>query len=70
MPVKQNVRVNITVTFDDSVLQADAEEAILDALGNLRRMLALLPAVKGKSSRKKEVSFKIVDVQPGDGVVL
>lgn len=62
--MKQNVRVDITVSFDDGIMQADVDEAALDAIIGLRRMLALLPAVRGKSSRKKEVAFKITDVQP------
>lgn len=64
--MKQKVKVDITVTFDDGVMQPDVEEALTDALSGLRKMLTFLPAVKGKTARGKEVAFKIVDVQlPG-----
>lgn len=64
--MKQQVTVQITVSFDDAVLQPDADEALVDAIGGLRRMLTFLPAIKGKNARGKEVAFKVVEVQmPG-----
>lgn len=61
--MKQKVKVEITVSFDDAALQPDVDEALVDAIGGLRRMLGFLPQVKGKTARGKEVGFKIVDVQ-------
>lgn len=61
--MKQKVKVEITVSFDDATMQPDVDEALVDAIAGLRRMLALLPAVKGKTTRGKQVAFKIVDVQ-------
>ena len=61
--MKQKVKVEITVSFDDATLQPDVDEALVDALVGLRRMLGFLPGVKGKTARGKEVAFKITDVQ-------
>lgn len=61
--MKQKVKVEITVSFDDAALQPDVEEALLDAVGGLRRMLTFLPQVKGKTAKGKELGFKITDVQ-------
>lgn len=61
--MKQKVMVEITVSFDGAVLQPDVSEALVDALGGLRRMLTFLPQVKGKTARGKEVGFKVIDVQ-------
>lgn len=61
--MKQKVIVEITVSFDDAVLQPDVDEALVDGIGGLRRMLTFLPQVKGKTARGKEVGFKVVDVQ-------
>jgi len=61
--VKQNVKVEIVVSFDDQHMQADVDEAVVDAIAGLKKMLVFLPAIKGKSGRGREVSFKIVDVQ-------
>jgi len=60
--MKQQVSVDITVSFDDAVLQPDVDEAVVDAIANLRKLLMFLPTVKGKTSRGREVAFKIVDV--------
>ena len=43
--MRQQVRTTITVEFDDKTLQADVEEALGDALKNLRPMLLLVPAL-------------------------
>jgi hypothetical protein len=61
--MKQQVSVTLTVSFDDSVLQPDAEEALVSAVGNLQRMLSFMPTIKGKTGKGQEVSFKVVDVQ-------
>lgn len=61
--MKQKVKVEITVSFDDGTLQPDVEEGLVDALVGLRRMLTFLPPVRGKTARGKEVVFKIMDVQ-------
>lgn len=61
--MKQQVSVTLTVSFDDSVLQPDAEEALASAVGNLQRMLSFMPAIKGKTGKGREVAFKVVDVQ-------
>jgi hypothetical protein len=61
--MKQQVSVTLTVSFDDSVLQPDAEEALVSAVGNLQRMLSFMPTIKGKTGKGREVSFKVVDVQ-------
>lgn len=61
--MKQKVKVEITVSFDDAALQPDVNEALVDAIGGLRRMLGFMPAVKGKTPKGKEVAFKITDVQ-------
>ena len=61
--MKQKVAVEITVLFDDSVMQPDVNEALGEAIVGLRRMLTFLPSVKGKTARGKEVGFKVVDVQ-------
>jgi hypothetical protein len=60
--MKQKVKVQITVSFDDAALQPDVDEALVDAIGGLRRMLGFMPAVKGKTPKGKEVAFKITDV--------
>lgn len=61
--MKQQVSVTLTVSFDDSVLQPDADEALASAVGNLQRMLSFMPTIKGKTGKGREVSFKVVDVQ-------
>ena len=61
--MKQKVTVEITVSFDDNLLQPDVNEGLVEAIAGLRHMLAFLPAVKGKTGKGKEVGFKIVDVQ-------
>jgi len=61
--MRQQVRTTITVEFDDKTLQADVEEALGDALKNLRPMLLLVPAIKGKSSRGTQVQFKLKDIE-------
>jgi hypothetical protein len=61
--MRQQVRTTITVEFDDKTLQADVEEALGDALKNLRPMLLVVPAIKGKSSRGVQVQFKLKDIE-------
>lgn len=61
--MKQQVLTRITVEFDDKATQADVEEALADALKNLRPLLLMVPAIKGKSSRQVQVSFKLKDVE-------
>lgn len=61
--MRQQVRTTITVEFDDKALQADADEALADALKNLRPMLLVVPAIKGKSSRGVQVQFKLKDIE-------
>lgn len=63
--MKQRISVSLTVDFPDDVPQVDVDEALSDAFQGLRRMLKILPAVKGESKRKKTVSFKIVDIERG-----
>lgn len=60
--MKQRVQVALTVDFPDDVLQPDVDEALGDALSGIKKMLKLLPAVKGTSKTKRTVSFKIVDI--------
>ena len=61
--MKQKVEVKLTVEFPDETLQPDVNEALGDAVKSLRGMLAFIPAVKGKTSKGKTVSFKITDVE-------
>lgn len=61
--MRQQVRTTITVEFDDKTLQADADEALVDALKNLRSMLLVVPAIKGKSTRGVQVQFKLKDIE-------
>jgi hypothetical protein len=61
--MRQQVRTTITVEFDDKALQADVDEALADALKNLRPMLLVVPAIKGKSSRGVQVQFKLKDIE-------
>lgn len=63
--MKQRVVVALTVEFPDDTAQVDVDEALVDGLQGLQRMLKLLPAVKGTSKRKKTVAFKIVDIERG-----
>jgi hypothetical protein len=61
--VKQKIEVKLTVEFPDDTMQPDVNEAVVDAIKSLRGMLTFIPAVKGKTSKGKTVSFKIVDVE-------
>lgn len=61
--MRQQVRTTITVEFDDKALQADVDEALADALKNLRPMLLVVPAIKGKSTRGVQVQFKLKDIE-------
>lgn len=61
--MRQQVRTTITVEFDDKALQPDVDEALADALKNLRPMLLVVPAIKGKSSRGVQVQFKLKDIE-------
>lgn len=61
--MKQQITAKLTVEFDDKIMQADVDEAIVDALKNLRPMLLLVPAIKGKSSRGTQVQFKLKDIE-------
>lgn len=61
--MKQRVSIALTVEFPDDVSQVDVDEALVDALQGLRRTLKLLPAVKGASKTKRQVAFKIVDIE-------
>jgi hypothetical protein len=61
--MKQQITAKLTVEFDDKILQADVDEAIVDALKALRPMLLLVPAIKGKSSRGTQVQFKLKDIE-------
>ena len=47
--MKQKIKVEITVSFDDATLQPDVEEALVDALVGLRRMLGFLPGEIGRA---------------------
>lgn len=61
--MKQQIIAKLTVEFDDKVMQADVDEAIIDALKGLRPMLLMVPAIKGKSSRGTQVQFKLKDIE-------
>ncbi len=61
--MKQKIEVKLTVEFPDDTMQPDVNEAVVDAIKSLRGMLTFIPAVKGKTSKGKTVSFKIVDVE-------
>lgn len=60
--MKQQVAVTLTVTFDDTVMQPDVDEALKSAVSNLQRMLVLMPAIKGRTARGREVAFKVSDI--------
>jgi hypothetical protein len=61
--MKQQITAKLTVEFDDKIMQADVDEAIVDALKHLRPMLLLVPAIKGKSSKGTQVQFKLKDIE-------
>lgn len=63
--MKQRVSIALTVEFPDDVPQVDVDEALVDALQGIHRVLKLLPSVKGASKSKKLVVFKIVDIEKG-----
>jgi len=57
--VKQKVKVTLEVEFDDGITQADVDEALEGAVASLRRSLAFVPSLKGKSARGRVVAFKV-----------
>lgn len=61
--MKQRVQVHLIVEFDDKHLQADVDEARVDAIRSLAKMLPLIPKVKGKSSRGRVVDFKVIGIE-------
>ena len=61
--MKQKITVKLTVDFADDTLQPDVNEAIVDAIKGLKGMLTFIPALKGKTSKGKVVSFKLTDVE-------
>jgi hypothetical protein len=61
--MKQQIHAKITVEFDDKIMQADVDEALVDALKSLRPMLLVVPAIKGKSSKGVQVQFKLKDIE-------
>lgn len=64
--MKQNIHAIITVEFDDKFMQPDVSEAMVDALKSLTPMLAFIPALKGKSKKGVQVSFKIKEIERVD----
>jgi hypothetical protein len=61
--VKQKITVKLTVDFADDTLQADVDEAVVDAIKGLKGMLTFIPSLKGKTSKGKTVAFKLTDVE-------
>ena len=61
--MKQKISVKLTVDFHDDTLQADVDEAVVDAVNSLKSMLTFIPSLKGKTSQGKTVSFKLSDVE-------
>ena len=61
--MKQKIAVKLTVDFHDDTLQADVDEAVVDAVNSLKGMLACIPSLKGKTTKGKTVSFKLSDVE-------
>jgi hypothetical protein len=61
--VKQKITVKLTVDFADDTLQADVDEAVVDAIKSLKGMLTFIPSLKGKTSKGKTVAFKLTDVE-------
>lgn len=58
--MKRQVRVTMTVEFDaDNLPSPDVDEALVDAVKNAQRMLVVLPPLKGRSTRGREVAFRI-----------
>lgn len=64
MSVRRKVNVTLEVEFDDKDLPTpDVDEALVDGVKGLKKMLFVMPKVKGKSSRGREVSFAIKDLE-------
>lgn len=63
--MKQKIAVKLTVEFSDDNAQADVDEALADAVKNLKGMLLFIPSLKGKSTKGKQVAFKLTDVEAG-----
>ena len=61
--MKQKITVKLTVDFADDTLQADVDEAVVDAIKSLKGMLTFIPSLKGKTSKGKTVAFKLTDVE-------
>lgn len=61
--MKQKIAVKLTVDFADDALQPDVDEAVKDAIKNLRGMLLLIPSLKGKTSKGNTISFKLTDIE-------
>ena len=62
--VRRKVTVTLEVEFDDKDLPTpDVDEALVDGVKGLKKMLFVLPKVKGKSSRGREVAFAIKDLE-------
>lgn len=61
--MKQKIEVKLTVDFADDTLQADVDEAVVDAVKSLKGMLSFIPSLKGKTLKGKTVGFKLTDVE-------
>lgn len=57
--MKRTVLVRLDVEHDDNALEADVAEAVKDAVKHLSAVAAFLPTLKGKSTRGREVKFKV-----------
>lgn len=62
--VRRKVTVQLEVEFDDKDLPTpDVDEALVNAVVDLKSKLLFLPAFTGTSSRKRKVSFRLKDME-------
>jgi hypothetical protein len=59
------VNLHVSLEFDDKddLPTPDVDEALSDAIKNMKKVLVVLPPIKGNSSRGKQVSFRVKDVE-------
>jgi hypothetical protein len=62
--MRRKVQVQLDVEFDDTgVPTPDVDEAVTDAVSNVRKLLIVMPSLKGVSSRGRKVVFKVKDLE-------
>jgi hypothetical protein len=62
--MRRKVTVQFELEFDDKDLPTpDVDEAIVSAVEGMKKLLFVMPALTGTSSRGRKVSFKVKDVE-------